>query len=269
MLTSSFIQVPGVGAKSEELIWRKGVHSWKEFETQEGSVDLPPGKVAKIRAYLDACSEHLEKKDAAFFANLLPKSELWRLYPEFRDSVAFVDIETTGLSQYYNEITLVGLYDGREYKAYIAGHNLDDFPKDLARYQLIITFNGSLFDLPFLRKKFPNITWPAHIDLRFFLTRLGFAGGLKVIERDLGIRRPDEMAGLDGFDATVFWNRYVHGKIEGLRLLVDYSASYPQPSVPRRPLKRLGGPPRRDQRAFAPSEIRKWSFAPGRRRISW
>jgi len=223
MLRSSFIQVPGVGTKSEELIWGKGIHSWDQFDIQETSLKLPPRKVAKIRECLATCSEHLKKKDAAFFVNLLPKSELWRLYPEFKDSVAFVDIETTGLSPYYNQITLVGLYDGREYKAYIAGHNLDDFPKDLAKYQLIITFNGSLFDLPFLRKRFPQIEWPAHIDLRFFLRRLGFGGGLKAVERELGIRRPEEMAGLDGFDATVFWNRYVHGNIEGLRLLVDYN----------------------------------------------
>lgn len=223
MLTNSFVQVPGVGLKSEEEIWRRGVHSWEEFDAHEATLDLPPGKTNKIKEWLAACSERLEKKDAAFFANLLPKSELWRLYPEFKDSVAFVDIETTGLSPYYDEITLVGLYDGQEYRAYIAGHNLDDFPKDFASYKLMITFNGSLFDLPFLRKRFPRIAWPAHIDLRFFLRRLGFAGGLKVVERDLGIRRPDEMAGLDGFDATVFWNRYVHGNIEGLRMLVDYN----------------------------------------------
>lgn len=36
-------------------------------------------------------------KNSGFFAETMPASEHWRLYPEFRDSVAYVDIETTGV----------------------------------------------------------------------------------------------------------------------------------------------------------------------------
>lgn len=223
MLTSSFIQVPGVGFKSERHLWKKGVLSWNDFGTRQAKLDLPDGKMAKISDCLVACSDHLKRKDVRFFADLLPKAEFWRLYPEFRDRVAFIDIETTGLSVYYNEITLVGLFDGRDYKAYLAGHNLDDFPMDLGKYGLMVTFNGSLFDLPFLRRRFSGVEWPAHIDLRFFLRRLGFSGGLKVVEKELGVSRPEDVAGLDGFDATVLWNRYIHGNVDALALLVEYN----------------------------------------------
>ncbi len=86
-------------------------------------INLPHGKMDKIRRWLDVCAEHLDRKDARFFADLMPRSELWRLYPEFKHKTAFVDIETAGLSPYYDKITLVGICDGRDYKAYIAGHN--------------------------------------------------------------------------------------------------------------------------------------------------
>lgn len=52
----------------------------------------------------------------------------------------------------------------------------------------MITFNGGPFDLPFIRRQFPGIKLPpAHIDLRFFLRQLGLRGGLKAIERRLGL----------------------------------------------------------------------------------
>jgi predicted nuclease with RNAse H fold len=153
----------------------------------------------------------------------MPRSELWRLYPEFKRKTAFVDIETTGLSLYYDKITLIGIYDGRNYRAYIAGHNLDDFRDDVRQYGLIVTFNGSLFDLPFLRKAFPSLGLPGHVDLRFFLRRLGFSGGLKSIEKRTGVTRPEEINDFDGFDATILWNRYVHGNADALRLLVEYN----------------------------------------------
>jgi len=223
MLTSSFIQIPGVGQKTERRIWEKGVLSWDHFVNHQPRLNLPQNKVAKIRDCLAVCTEHLKEEDAHFFAELLPKSELWRLYPEFRHRVAFVDIETTGLSPYYNNITLVGLFNGRNYHAYIANHNLSTFQKDIKKYSLIVTFNGSLFDIPFLKKKFPDFAVPAHIDLRFFLRRLGYSGSLKAVEKNLGIKRASEIKDLNGFESTILWNKYIHGNIDALRLLIEYN----------------------------------------------
>ena len=57
--------------------------------------------------------ESLEKRgDAACFCKKLPTHVRWRLYRDFRDSCAFLDIETTGTTLHGHEITVIGVYNG-------------------------------------------------------------------------------------------------------------------------------------------------------------
>lgn len=223
MLKRSFIQIPGVGVKTETRIWESGISSWDEFLRSRNRAGLPAQKINNIVEYLNLSIRHLNKNDIYFFANTLPSSETWRLYPEFKDKVAFLDIETTGLSFYYNEITLIGIFDGKKIKTFIEGKNLDNFINEIKKYKLIITYNGALFDLPFIKKRFPDFESPAHIDLRFFLRRLGYQGGLKAIERQFGLRRPKEIEDVNGFGATILWNRYIRGDMNSLKLLIEYN----------------------------------------------
>lgn len=223
MLKSSFIHIPGVGTKTERYIWQKGVFAWEDFMVNYDKLELPGAKKERIRNHVVLSGSHLQKRKIRFFADTLPKSEMWRVYPEFKDRVAFVDIETTGLSPYYSEITLVGLFDGKDAKTYIAGKNLDSFVEDINKYDLMVTFNGALFDVPFIAAKFPNFIPPPHIDLRFFFKRLGYSGGLKSVERQLGILRPSELKDIDGFHAVILWNRYTRGDINALKLLIEYN----------------------------------------------
>jgi len=51
----------------------------------------------------------------------------------------------------------------------------------------------------------------AHIDLRFLLKKLGYAGGLKRIDKELGINRGADIDGIDGFEAVRLWNEYRWG----------------------------------------------------------
>jgi hypothetical protein len=46
-----------------------------------------------------------------------------------------------------------------------------------------------------------------HIDLRYLLRNLGYAGGLKGCEKKAGIDR-NELDGLDGYSAVLLWNDY-------------------------------------------------------------
>lgn len=223
MLKATFIHIPGVGFKTERYVWGRGVSSWHEFFKKYNKLGLPNKKRNAIVKYLDSSMNHLKTKNIHFFTKTLPKSEFWRLYPEFKDRAVFLDIETTGLSPYYNEITLISLFDGKNIKTYIAGNNLDTFIKDINNYSLLITYNGALFDLPFIKAKFPNFIPPPHIDLRFFLRRLAFSGGLKAIEEQFGIRRLRDIKDIDGFDATILWNKYTRGNIHALKLLVEYN----------------------------------------------
>ena len=75
--------------------------------------------------------------DANHFTDALPSSALWRVFPEFRDAVAYVDIETTGLGSPGDCITTIALYDGRSVHTYVQGHNLRDFCRDIERYNLL------------------------------------------------------------------------------------------------------------------------------------
>jgi uncharacterized protein YprB with RNaseH-like and TPR domain len=134
-----------------------------------------------------------------------------------------VDIETDG-GYYASSVTVIGLYDGLSAKTYVKGDNLADFAEDVSRYALLVTFNGATFDLPLLRRAFPGVNWDhLHIDLRFALAALGYKGGLKHIEKQVGIERPYEIHGLGGDDAIVLWEQYRRGSQEALELLVEYN----------------------------------------------
>ena len=47
--------------------------------------------------------------------------------------------------------------------------------------------------------------------------------GLKRIERQWGIDRGDEIAGLTGFDAVLLWARHRHGDAAALQRLIAYN----------------------------------------------
>ena len=225
MLKNTFLHVPGVGPKTETKLWEKHIFSWTEFLKNERKVPgLSRNGMNKIAQYLLDSIEAVKSNKIDFFAESLPRREWWRLYSAFRGSTVFLDIETTGLSRYYDEVTLIGLFDGKNVKVFVKGQNLDDFLGEIRKYSMIVTFNGTLFDLPFLASKFESLKFPqVHVDLRFFLRRLGYKGGLKAIEERFGILRDEEVQPMDGFGATVLWNRYLRGNVDALRLLVEYN----------------------------------------------
>ena len=136
---------------------------------------------------------------------LLASNQSWRLFPEFRDTMAYLDIETTGLDRYYNTITTIALYDGQSIKIYVRGQNLEDFIEDIQKYKVIVSYNGKSFDVPFLEHYFNIRLDHAHIDLRYVFYSLGFKGGLKGCERQLGMDRGD-LSDIDGFFAVLLWD---------------------------------------------------------------
>ncbi len=225
MLRNTFLHVPGIGAKTERKIWETNASSWSEFP-KSTTFEIPTKTSERIANYLTLSENALRKKEVRFFSRTLPKREWWRLYPEFKHSTAFLDIETTGLSPYYDNVTLIGLFNGKEFKAYIRGLNLSDFKDEIQKYSVIVTYNGTLFDLPFLSSEFGRVSLPpVHIDLRFLLKRLGYTGGLKSVEKQVGIARDDEVDNIDGFGATILWHRYMRGDHGALELLLQYNYS--------------------------------------------
>lgn len=167
----------------------------------------------------------LVENDATYFSQAIPRSESWRMYADFRHNAAFLDIETTGLSPDYSIITLVGILDREGYHSFVYDQNLSDLREALEQYDLIVTFNGASFDLPFIESHFGSLfRHTAHIDLRHVLNRIGQKGGLKAIERRLGVGRPSELTALDGFDAVRMWRMWELGSQGALDTLIRYNA---------------------------------------------
>lgn len=226
ILSRTFVHIPGVGPSTEKALWKNGITSWQKFLSSSPKVPLNLRSRTKIYRFVEKSHEALRKGDAAFFGEHLPRQEWWRLYPNFESKAVFLDIETTGLSHYYDEITLVGLYDGKQVKTLLAGHNLEKLSDLLEPYDIVVTFNGTLFDIPFLKTKFPSLRLPPiHLDLRYLLKRLGLTGGLKQIEQTLGIKRSKAAKAVDGLMATVLWARYLRGDLAALEQLVKYNAA--------------------------------------------
>ncbi len=214
-----------MGKVTESEIWDAGIGSWDAFL---GAAKLPARihrKRRYLRSLIQISTERYEYRDAAYFNKVLPPRELWRLYADFRHRAAFVDIETTGLSPERGIITLIGVLDADGYTAYVNDENLADFREAVEQYDLIVTFNGAAFDLPYIEHHFGSIFRNvAHIDLRFPLKRAGFSGGLKSIEQQANVGRPSELSALSGYDAVLLWNLWQQG-IEGAReTLVRYNA---------------------------------------------
>lgn len=225
MLQQTFIHIPGIGKQTEMEMWEHGIHSWDDAEKFEKRFGALGARLQqKLDEYIPLSRDAVRRKDAAFFSRLSDVGEAWRVFPEFSDQCVFVNIETTGLSSVFDSVTVVGMYDGRSYKAFVEGDNLQDFPAQLQKYSVIVTFNGAGFDLRFLKLAFPDITFPPiHIDLRWTTRRLGMRGGLKSIEAELGLKRADAVEDVGGYEATVLWSKFLRGDKEALGQLIQYN----------------------------------------------
>lgn len=206
-------------------MWEADILNWENFLNKNcfTSSHLPRTSTG-IRVITESV-QNLEEGNIRYFRNILPKGELWRTYPEFMETSAFLDIETTGLDSRHSELTLIGIADRNGYNAFVKGCNMEDFYEAVAQYDLIITFNGSSFDLPFIETHLGNVfRHTAHIDLMRLLSRIGFRGGLKRIEVELGILRPSLLQNLNGYHAIELWNRHIAGQKQALPTLIRYNA---------------------------------------------
>ncbi len=126
---------------------------------------------------------------------------------------AYLDIETTGLSPSQHEITMIGIHvvNGTSSKLVqlvgddVTEQNLLDA---LEGVETIYTYNGSRFDLPFIRARLGTdlTTIYHHHDLMYDCWKNDLYGGLKSVEVKLGISR--KVKGVGGFEAVQLWWRY-------------------------------------------------------------
>lgn len=224
MLTNTFCHIQRIGLITETRLWDAGIHNWDLFNRSQ-EIPLSRNKVTSMLPVLEESSRQLDSGNPHYFIQHLPVNQYWRLFPHFRNTIAYLDIETTGLENWCNEITTIALYDGQRIRTYVDGQNLDDFVTDVQRFKIIVTYNGRCFDVPFIQNYFKIQLNHVHIDLRYILKSLGFSGGLKGCEIQLGIDRGD-LSDIDGYYAVILWDEYRRtGDERNLKMLLDYNSA--------------------------------------------
>lgn len=232
MIRSTFRLAPGIGAHLESALWTSGIRRWEDFPA--GPVACASPRTAdRLRRAIGDASEALLARDAERLAAMIPRAERWRLYAEFLDEAAFLDVEVDG-----EGLTAIGILDQAGPRLFLAGRDLHLFPEAARGWKLLVTFNGLAFDVRALRAAFPGWKPPrAHVDLRHLWGRLGHQGGLKLLEHETGVGRPPSVAGLGGGDAVRLWRAHLAGDAAALRTFAEYNL---HDAVNLRPLMDLG-----------------------------
>lgn len=220
MLQNTFCHIPGIGSTTENRLWAAGITSWEKW-LEPSPVKLPNSSKIEICNLLEQSIDALSD-NPAFFTERLPSHEQWRVFPQYRHQTAYIDIETTGLGD-DADLTTIALYDGSDIHYYVNGRNLEQFLDDIWNYKVLVSYNGKVFDIPFLERYFHITLNHAQIDLRYVLARLGFKGGLKGCEKMLGIDRGG-LDGVDGYFAVLLWKEYENYNDEkALETLLAYN----------------------------------------------
>jgi uncharacterized protein YprB with RNaseH-like and TPR domain len=164
----------------------------------------------------------LNVRVADFFISRFPCGYKLRVLPEFGKDITYLDIETTGLDR-HSGVTVIGLSRQGSVENYVRGRNLADFIPAWKKIGILLTFNGTRFDLPFLMREFGFTVHPPHIDLMREAKTWGLSGGLKAIEQQLKVTRNEEETG-DGRHAVTLWNRFIEsGDEQYLNRLIAYN----------------------------------------------
>ena len=142
---------------------------------------------------------------------------------------AYLDIETTGLSPENDVITVIGIYISNSKSSrliQLVGNDVtrDNLRDALEDVDLIYTYNGSRFDLPFIEMALgvDIMRSRSHHDLMMDCWRNNLYGGFKVVQDRLGIAR--QCQDVNGLEAIRLWWQYQNYQDEeALQRLLEYN----------------------------------------------
>ena len=134
---------------------------------------------------------------------------------------AYLDLETS----YSGLITIVGIFRPPDDLIQIIHPDISSSSllNALDGAEEVITYWGHRFDLPVIARHLGVNLRDAFrsTDLADHCHRHGLFGGLKVVERVLGISRQTD--GLTGMDAMRLWQMWLGGDRDALRVLLKYN----------------------------------------------
>ncbi len=213
MINQTFKPFSNVGPTTEKKLRAGGIDTWEDLLAQKNKLSLSAKKRKKLCEEVERFIEAKTNNDLNFFSKHFPIEEKWRILAQYFPKASYLDIETTGLDRKNSIITVIVCFHRGNLRTFIQGENLEDFIPLIEELELLVTFNGASFDIPVIEKyfKLPPIEC-AHIDLRWVSYHLGFQGGLKEIEKKLGLHRPEDLEGVDGFEAVMLWYKWQETK---------------------------------------------------------
>jgi uncharacterized protein YprB with RNaseH-like and TPR domain len=226
MITNTFSIFPGIGPRLEHYLWRLGVLTWDDFLRREHIPGFSPSRKPVLDEYVADALAQWESRNYHYFGRLLGTNGMWRLWETLSDDALFLDIETDGRKVAEGELTVVGFYSHGEYRAYINGQNLDcdSLQQEFDDARLLVTFSGNTFDIPYLKAYYPELAIDLpHIDLCPTGHKVGLKGGLKKVEKQIGISREDGIEGMGGYEAVLLWRAHQNNMAGALDTLVKYN----------------------------------------------
>ena len=220
--------LPGIGPHKIEQLFQRGITCWHDLLAHCRAGHLPGlnSRHAKLVAALEASEHALANRQLPHLTQTLHNADHWRILADFIDDATFLDIETSG-DELQPEITLIIAKHRGRLHTFTAGQNLDQFLDLLDDITFWVTFNGISFDVPQLENHFHiPLRDIAHVDLRWVCYHAQLRGGLKEIERAIGLMRPPDLIGVDGAEAAWLWQRWqLTGNPKLLQKLTRYCAA--------------------------------------------
>ncbi|NND03734.1 MAG: hypothetical protein HKN91_13205, partial [Acidimicrobiia bacterium] len=212
----------GIGPVRASSLRELGIDDWLDVSAVEAQLSLFPSALASDALLLNRA---LEEQDPFVLSARLPQKLRYLLIDAMPDKTLFLDIETTGLSQVYHSVTLVGWSAGGRYSYELVGRDRTPSEAFLAAVRerpVVASFNGILFDIPFLDTLL-DLPAIVNVDLRYLANRLGYSGSQKQVELNLGVKRSGGVNEVRGADAPALWFRATRGDFRALHDLIVYN----------------------------------------------
>ncbi|HMP73339.1 MAG TPA: ribonuclease H-like domain-containing protein [Kiritimatiellia bacterium] len=221
----ALLHLPGIGPRKLLTLHQRGLLDWFQLRASHPPQlpGLPPDPfLHALEQSIHAFTQH----NLHHLVQTLKPQDHWRILHDFGHEATYLDIETTG-DDLDPSITVVACLHRGTLHTFVQNENLDDLLDLLDDIRLLVTFNGTGFDLPAIEDHFriPPLHLP-HLDLRWICYHHRLRGGLKAIEKNLGITRPSDLTGTDGAEAVWLWRQWTTTRNPASRLkLIRYCSA--------------------------------------------
>ena len=205
LLDQSLCLLDGVSPEAEIRLRRGGILTCRQL-AKEAERYFSASHAERVRESFTQFETASRLGFASWFVAHLPAGHRVRALRDFANDVVFYDIETDGTGRNAH-ITCITTCRAKTVRSFVRDRNLGDFLEEWASAKVLVGFNSKRFDTPLVSREFGLADLPPQIDLMDEAAHYGLRGGLKAIEKRIGILRADIPCS-NGEDAIEYWRRF-------------------------------------------------------------